>query len=160
VTALPAGTSCPATFIPHSYIGSSSIRESNFTIIPEYTILYFPEASGAFVLCLYVDIEDTPEEGVRLIGSGSYTFPAVTAPPPAVPATPVKTATPKPKRLTRAQKLSKALRACRKERKKRKCVACEKQARKKYGPLKKKQRKLSWEARYSYIYGGLFTASE
>lgn len=139
VTALPAGTSCPATFAPHSYIGSSTVREANFTIIPEYTVLDFPEAAGSYTLCLYVDIEDTPEAGVRLIGSGSYTFPAAT---PLVPSLPAKatTAPPKPKPLTRAQKLSKALKACRRDRKKSKRMACEKQARKKYGPLQKKHR--------------------
>ncbi len=138
VTALPAGTPCSATFAPHSYIGSSSVRESNAAITPEYTTLYFPEASGTFALCLYVDIEDALEEGVRLIGSGSYTFPAATPPPPAAPATPVKTATPIPKPLTRGQKLSKALKACRKERRKRKREACERKARKQYRPPRKK----------------------
>jgi hypothetical protein len=51
----------------------------------------------------------------------------------------------KAKKLTRAQKLAKALKACRtkykSKSKKRKRLACEKQARKKYGPLKKKSSK-------------------
>lgn len=138
VTALPGGTPCPATFAPHSYIGSSSVRESNATIIPEYTTLYFPEATGMFALCLYVDIEDAPEEGVRLIDSGSYAFPAPTAisPPPVVSA-PVPATKPKPKPLTRTQKLSRALKACRRDRRKSKRMACERQARRRYGPLKK-----------------------
>ncbi len=136
VTALP-GTSCPATFAPHSYIGSSAVREANFTIIPEYTVLDFPEATGSYTLCLYVDIEDTPEAGVRLIGSGSYTFPAAMPLAPSVPAKPMG-ASSRPKPLTRAQKLSKALKACRKDRKKSKRRMCERRARKKYGPIKKK----------------------
>jgi hypothetical protein len=53
---------------------------------------------------------------------------------------------PKPKPLTRAQKLTKALKACKKDKKKPKRLACEKQARKKYGPIKKKTtaKKSSW----------------
>lgn len=139
VTALPTGTACPATFAPHSYIGSSAPRESNFTIIPEYTTLFFPEASGTFALCLYVDIEDAPEEGVRLIGSSSYTFPAATPPPPVAPAASITAAPSKPKPLTRVQKLSKALKACREEQKKGRRVACERKARKRYRPPRKKR---------------------
>lgn len=45
-------------------------------------------------------------------------------------------AKPKPKPLTRAQKLARALKACKRDRKKAKRVACVKQARKKYGPVK------------------------
>jgi hypothetical protein len=43
-----------------------------------------------------------------------------------------------PKPLTRAQKLAQALKACKKDKKKSTRASCEKQARKKYGPLKKK----------------------
>jgi hypothetical protein len=42
----------------------------------------------------------------------------------------------KPKPLTRAQQLAKALKACRKHKQKSKRLACESQARKKYGPKK------------------------
>jgi DNA-binding beta-propeller fold protein YncE len=42
------------------------------------------------------------------------------------------------KPLTRAQKLAAALKACKKDKKKSKRVACERQARKKYGPIKRK----------------------
>jgi hypothetical protein len=48
---------------------------------------------------------------------------------------------PSVKPLTRAQKLAKALKACRKDHKKRKRLACEKQAKKKYGPIEKKASK-------------------
>jgi hypothetical protein len=44
-------------------------------------------------------------------------------------------------KLTRAQKLKRALKACRKDKSKTKRTKCEKQARKKYGPLKKKKTK-------------------
>jgi WD40-like Beta Propeller Repeat len=44
----------------------------------------------------------------------------------------------KPKPLTRAQKLAKALKACKKDKQKKKRVACEKSARKKYGSPAKK----------------------
>ena len=62
-----------------------------------------------------------------------------TAPPPP----------PKPKTapLTRAQKLANALKACKKDRKKSKRLACEKQARKLYGPLKKAKRAKKSSAR-------------
>jgi len=48
---------------------------------------------------------------------------------------------PKPKVETRAQKLAKALKACRKDKKKSKRLACEKQAKKKYGPVGSKAKK-------------------
>jgi hypothetical protein len=51
---------------------------------------------------------------------------------------PEKVSVPAAKPLTRAQKLEKALKACKKDKKKSKRVQCEKQARKKYGPLEKK----------------------
>lgn len=50
---------------------------------------------------------------------------------------------PKPKPLTRAQKLAKALKACRKDKNKSKRLACEKQAKKKYGPIKPTAKKSS-----------------
>jgi DNA-binding beta-propeller fold protein YncE len=50
-------------------------------------------------------------------------------------------AKPTPKPLTRAQKLAKALKACRKDKQKSKRVSCEKQARKKYGPVKSTAKK-------------------
>ncbi len=50
-----------------------------------------------------------------------------------VPAPPTK---PQPRALTRAQKLAAALRACRKKARGKKRAACERQARKRYGPLK------------------------
>ncbi|HST33080.1 MAG TPA: hypothetical protein VLJ80_06115 [Solirubrobacteraceae bacterium] len=51
--------------------------------------------------------------------------------PPSAPAA-------KPKPLTRAQKLAKALSACHKDKRKKKRRACEAQARKRFGPVKKK----------------------
>jgi hypothetical protein len=50
---------------------------------------------------------------------------------------------PPAKPLTRAQKLAKALKACRKDKKTSKRVVCEKQARKKYGPVGKKKKSSS-----------------
>jgi hypothetical protein len=46
----------------------------------------------------------------------------------------------KAKSLIRAQKLARALKACRKDMQEKKRVACEKQARRKYGPVKKRKR--------------------
>ena len=48
---------------------------------------------------------------------------------------------PKPKPLTQAQKLAKALKQCKKDRGKKKRTACEKEARKKYGPKAKSKSK-------------------
>jgi hypothetical protein len=45
--------------------------------------------------------------------------------------------------LTRAQKLAKALKACKRDKQKAKRLACEKQARKKYGPSKSSTKKKS-----------------
>jgi hypothetical protein len=45
------------------------------------------------------------------------------------------------KPLTRAEKLARALKACRGDRSKKKRVACEKQARKRYGPIKKHKKR-------------------
>jgi hypothetical protein len=45
------------------------------------------------------------------------------------------------KALTRAQKLAKALKVCKRDKKKGKRQSCEKAARKKFGPLKKKAKK-------------------
>jgi hypothetical protein len=59
--------------------------------------------------------------------------------PPISPAT--KTAKPKAKTLTRAQKLALALKACHKQHNHAKRKACERQARRKYGPLKAKKAK-------------------
>jgi hypothetical protein len=59
------------------------------------------------------------------------------------PAPQVTSTTPKPKPLTRAQKLADALKACKKKTNKAKRNACEKTARKKYGPIAKKGSKAS-----------------
>lgn len=47
----------------------------------------------------------------------------------------------KPKSLTRAQKLAKALEACKKTKSRRKRAACERAARKRYGPVSKKSKR-------------------
>jgi hypothetical protein len=70
----------------------------------------------------------------QMPGSTTFSGPGNPAPPTSKPA--VK---PKPKALTRAQKLAKARRACRTKHDKHKRQACEKQARKRYGPTKAKK---------------------
>jgi hypothetical protein len=69
---------------------------------------------------------------------GSTSAPAIGNAPPFVSKPVTK---PKPKSLTNPQKLAKALAVCEKDRSKAKRQACEKQARKKYGPVVKKKRK-------------------
>ncbi len=61
----------------------------------------------------------------------TFSGPGDLVPPPVVK--------PKGKPLTRAQKLAAALKACRKKAKGKKRAACERQARKRYGPLKAKK---------------------
>jgi DNA-binding beta-propeller fold protein YncE len=58
-----------------------------------------------------------------------------------------KTPTKPPKPLTRAQKLANALKACKKDRKKSRRDACERQARKQFGPKRSKARKSSTRER-------------
>ena len=53
----------------------------------------------------------------------------------------------KPKPLTRAEKLAKALKACKKDKSRKKRVACERQARRKYGPKKAKAKKKAKKAK-------------
>jgi hypothetical protein len=53
------------------------------------------------------------------------------------------------KPLTRAQKLALALKACKKDKQRSKRVACEKQARKKYGPIKKAKKARKSSVRHS-----------
>jgi hypothetical protein len=73
----------------------------------------------------------TPQPGIYgLPSSATFSGPGNLAPPP--PAVVVK-----PKPLTRAQKLANALKQCKKDKKKSKRLACEKTARKNYGPVKK-----------------------
>jgi hypothetical protein len=60
---------------------------------------------------------------------------------PVVAVKPVAKAKPKPE--TRAQKLKKALKACKKLKQKTKRLACERQANKKYGPVKKQAKRSS-----------------
>jgi phosphodiesterase/alkaline phosphatase D-like protein len=61
-----------------------------------------------------------------------------TLPLPSIVEPPAPKLAPKPKPLTRAQKLSKALKACQKKPKKQR-ASCKRQAEKKYGPVKKKK---------------------
>jgi Tol biopolymer transport system component len=87
--------------------------------------------------CSGESCQGTPSGPHSLGGSGTSSFtgggnltPGSTAfPPPEEP---------KAKPLTRAQKLAKALKQCKKDKSKKKRTSCEKEARKKYGPVKKK----------------------
>jgi hypothetical protein len=80
---------------------------------------------------------EEPPATVSVILVQPPTAPLIAVPAVAFP-TETGTVTP-PKPLTRAQKLAKALKACKKDKSKSKRTACEKQARKKYGQVKKKK---------------------
>jgi hypothetical protein len=91
-------------------------------------------------------IKQAPPALPPCLGEACHGTPAGTPLLPNVPSvtfdgqgniTPVPVAKPKAKALTRAQKLADALKGCRKDKKKSKRVACEKQARSKYGPTKR-----------------------
>jgi hypothetical protein len=69
--------------------------------------------------------------------SGSATFSGLGN--PASPPSPSAVVKPKPKALTRAEKLATALRACRKDKRKRSRASCERQAKKQYGSSKIKK---------------------
>jgi len=71
--------------------------------------------------------------GTSSFTGGSNLTPGSTAFPPPTEA--------KPKPLTRAQKLTKALKSCKKDKSKAKRKSCEKEARRKYAPVKKKAKK-------------------
>jgi hypothetical protein len=96
-----------------------------------------PQAIGAPPACITTDscrTAPTPQPGIfGAPASQTFSGPGNPAPESAPKAAPK--ATPKP--LTRAQKLKKALAACKKK-PKAKRAQCERQARKRYGPLKKK----------------------
>jgi hypothetical protein len=130
-TTIPGAAACPASpGVDAQRVGA--IHNNDITFGESF--LFVPSVeSGALTVCLYVQIAKTPEAGEWLVAAQTYTYES--AAPPA-PATPVTTAPPKPKPLTRAQKLAKALKACKKEPKKKR-AACEKRAEKDYGPLKK-----------------------
>jgi hypothetical protein len=66
-----------------------------------------------------------------------FTLPLIAAPAIAFPTETKNTAEPTVKKLTRAQKLAKALKACKKDKAKHKRVACERLARKRYAFVKK-----------------------
>jgi hypothetical protein len=69
----------------------------------------------------------------QLVGSAGFTGPGNLSPPP--PAPPVR-----PKPLTRAQQLAKALKACRTKHVRHRRVLCERKARKRYGPARPAKR--------------------
>jgi hypothetical protein len=91
-----------------------------------------PQAAATPPQCATADAcRAAPPPEPDLFGApASQTFSGAGNPPLPTPA-PVK-----PKPLTRAQKLANALKACRKDKGKKKRVACERSARKRYGPPK------------------------
>jgi hypothetical protein len=93
-----------------------------------------------------ITIQGTPSGGGGSGGGGSTPITAPITTPIITPSTtPIvtpkpSTAPPKPKPLTKAQKLTKALKVCRKIKQHKRRVSCEKQARARYGPKKKNKK--------------------
>ncbi len=92
----------------------------------------FPQTSLA---CEGTGCQGVPPAPPQFAAPPSATFSGTGNFPPPAPLTP------KPKPLTRAQQLAKALKACRKLRAKHPRAACEKRARKRYAVVKQKPRK-------------------
>jgi hypothetical protein len=95
------------------------------------------EPPPALPPCLGEQCHGIPAATPSLLAPGTATFNGEGNIAPAAPA-PAK---PKTKSLTRAQKLAAALKQCKRDKKKTKRTTCEKQARSKYGPVKKTKKK-------------------
>jgi hypothetical protein len=130
----------PATFVDASSNGEDVFFTQRASLVPqaidEDVKLYdarvnggFPEASQA---CSGTGCQGVPPAPPAYATPASETFAGIGNYPPVV-----QHGKAKPKTLTRSQKLAKALKACRKKKPKKKRQACEKQARKQYGPVKK-----------------------
>jgi hypothetical protein len=94
-----------------------------------------PESSCSGESC-----QGSASPGPALGASGTSSFTGGSNLTPGSTAFPTPTEA-KPKPLTRAQKLTKALKSCKKDKSKSKRKSCEKEARRKYGPVKKKAKK-------------------
>jgi hypothetical protein len=153
------GSSEVQSYAPAAVTGANGA----VTIVPEAITGLAPESEYAYRLILEnasgkvegpqqtfttATAPPPPQTGPSEGGSPSTHSPALSQPlsqpllPVLVPTPLPKQLTPKPapKPLTRAQKLAKALKACKKQPSKRR-AGCEKQARKRYGPLAKKPKK-------------------
>jgi hypothetical protein len=111
-----------------------------------------PEQSAPPPVCETTDACRPPAKPAPSPSPGTISTEGTSASDNVTPPSPAPSPTPKaasngfksadkPRTLTRAQKLSRALKVCRKLKKKRQRAACEAQARKRYGPVEKKQAK-------------------
>ena len=129
----------PATLIDASEFGNDVFFTQRASLVPsavdEDVKLYDARVDGGFpessLACSGTGCQGVPPSSPRYATPASATFSGIGNFPPPVP---VKV---KVKSVTRTQKLAKALKVCRSKSKRRRGL-CEKQARKQYGPAKKK----------------------
>jgi hypothetical protein len=134
-------TPAPGSFVAASITGESVFFTQRASLVPtaadEDVKLYDARVDGGFpessLSCTGTGCQGAPPAPPQYATPASQTFNGIGNYPPTVQSA----AKPKPKPLTRAQKLAKALKACKKKPKGRR-RSCEKQARKLYGPAKRK----------------------
>ncbi|MGO8904622.1 MAG: hypothetical protein ACLQMH_03245 [Solirubrobacteraceae bacterium] len=101
----------------------------------------FPTLSSPAPCASLEACRGTPTAPALAVGAASTTFSGPGNPTPPAPSSGEPAEAAKPKPLTNAQKLSKALKACKKDKSKSKRLACERSARKKYAPPQGKAKK-------------------
>jgi len=134
-------TPAPGSFVAASVNGESVFFTQRASLVPtaadEDVKLYDARVDGGFpessLSCTGTGCQGAPPAPPQYATPASQTFNGIGN----YPATVQSSTKPKPKPLTKAQKLTKALKACKKKPKGRR-RSCEKQARKLYGPAKKK----------------------
>ena len=118
-----------APLIPENAGGFNEIYDAR--VGGGFSVSSAPVPCGSLEAC-----RGTPATSVSAVGAASATFSGAGNLAPVVsPAGPV--VKPKPKSLTRAQKLSKALKACHAEKNRHSRVSCKARARRQYGPVSK-----------------------
>jgi hypothetical protein len=160
ISLISTGTSpYPSEFADASESGSDVFFTTRQSLAPEdqdeLVDLYDARIGGGFPVkpivapCSGEACHGAPEAQGALETPSSITFsgPGNAVQPASTPATVT------PKSLTQAQKLAKVLRTCRKKTRKKQRIACEAQAKKRYGTRKSKSKSLSAERAGSLAVG-------
>jgi hypothetical protein len=128
-----ASAQCPPTWqgAGRNWVQKEKARRGPGTV-SETQVVHRLGLGGPLVVCIYVEPKSNTNE---LVGRSGPFDPKPVPPPLVAPSS----APPPSPPLTRAQKLAKALKACKKKPRKRR-GACQRRARKLYGPKNKKHR--------------------